>query len=197
VASSKENISDVQSVLKSAQTEVSTLTSDFKDPATASTTQEITTKISAAYDNANKAVQITDTISHEADRKAAEIQTLLGSDNLAQAVDRVKELNLASKDVETISDTAIQQTAPLIPIVEVVKEVIISGTTSSIGIVTSTMNQINSDTMVQTSTINTSSLKTLPLPTPSTTVSTTRSSSSTAPATTTTSTASNTSSKSN
>ena len=197
VASSRETISDVQNVLKNVKSEVSILTASSTDPTTASTTLEVNSKISAAYDNANKAVQVTDTISFEAGRKAAEIQTLLGSDNLAQAVDRVKELNLASKDIETISDTAIQQTTTLMPIVEVVKEAATTGVTSTMEMVTSSVKLISSTPMFESQNLNTTSLKTLPLPPPSSTASSSRSASTTAPSNSTTSSVSNTSTKTN
>ncbi len=164
VAQSKENISDVQDILKTAKTEVGNISLESKDPSFSSTTQEITAKISVAYDKTSQAVQITETISQETDRKAEEIQKLLGNDNLIQAVDRIKELNQASKDVEVISDKAIEQSQPLIPIVQVVKDVVISGTTSSIGIVSSSVMMLSTTPIVVTSTINTNSLITVPLP---------------------------------
>ena len=170
VATSKENIAGVQTVLQTAKTDVATLTTEMKDPNTASTTKEITEKIATVYDKANQAVQVTDTISAETTRKAAEVEKLLGNDNLTQAVDRLKELSQASKDVEVISDKTITQAQPLIPIVQVVKDVLSSGVTSSIDIVSSmdiissSMEMLTTTSIVVTSTINTTSLKTLPLP---------------------------------
>ncbi|MFA6490657.1 MAG: hypothetical protein WCT43_02100 [Candidatus Magasanikbacteria bacterium] len=174
VAQSRENIAGMQTILQTAKSDVGGLVNDFKGSAMSSTTQEITNKIAVVYDKANQAVQVTDTISEEAGRKAVEVKALLGSDNLAGAVDRMKELSQASKDIETISDKTIEQTQPLIPIVQVVKDVVASGTTSSIDIVSSSVKLLTIDAIISTGTINTTSLTTLPLPKyPTSTISTT------------------------
>jgi hypothetical protein len=147
VNQSKQNIAGVQTILQSAKTEVSSFAAaSSSDPVVSSTVKTITT----AYDQANQAVQVTDTISQEANRTVTEVQKLLGSDNLTQAVNRMKDLTQASQSVETISDKTIEQTQPLIPL-EVMK-VLVATDTTTISATTGTV-QFNTTTLNVSTTV--------------------------------------------
>lgn len=101
---SKQNIAGLQSALQTAKSESSSTTKDFHD------------KIATAFDKTLQAVQVSDTISAEANRKAAEVTQLLGSDQLSVAVGRMKDLSQVTRDVENISDNTVAQNQPLLPI---------------------------------------------------------------------------------
>ena len=117
---SNQNIAGMQTALQTAKSESSSTTKDFND------------KVITAFDKTLQAAQVSNTISAEANRKAAEVTQLLGNNQLSTAVDRMKDLTQVTRDVENISDKTVTQSQPLLPVA------LMAAVSSSINIMSST-----------------------------------------------------------
>lgn len=133
VGVSKQNVDGAKVILESVKGAVQ----DFKAEAQkqknsdlVSSAKEFSDKISTATNQTVAAVLKTEAVSAELGKKVSETRELLSKDNLAQAVDKVKEANEASKDAEKISDKAIEKTQTFLPIVQVIKEGVTAATTT-------------------------------------------------------------------
>lgn len=146
LAESKSNIAGVQTVLQTVKDEVNGLSATNTLAAAATSTKEIAEKITTAFDNTLKAAQVSDTISQYAARTATEVQQYLGSGDLSSAVGRVKDLTLATRDVENISDNTVAQTQPFLPVVQVAKN----------GVTTTLNDQVSSSLNFLSSTLHVS-----------------------------------------
>lgn len=128
---SKQNIAGAQTALQTVKTEASSTAKEYND------------KVVTAFDNTIQAIQVSDTISVEAARKVVEVTELLGSDQLVVAVDRMKDLTQVTRDVETISDTTVTQSQPLLPTIQIVT------VSSSISIISSTLPIVSNTTPIK------------------------------------------------
>lgn len=130
-AQTKVSIDGVKSVLENAKAEVKDLAGLSIDPTVVSTTKEISNQINSVISKTDDAAKQTDEASAVAVQAASEVKQLLGDDNLTQAVDKIKQLTQVNQQLENISDITLEQSNPLLPIAQVVKEVIGSSASST------------------------------------------------------------------
>lgn len=128
VAESKQNVDGAKIIVDTINTEVKdlALANVKKPPASAesvSTTKAFAEKVSTMATETKAAAVITDAASVTADKKAKEVEVLLGQDDLLKAVDKVKEVALVSKEAEKVSDATLEKTQGVVPVVQVVKGV--------------------------------------------------------------------------
>lgn len=121
VAVSKQNVDGAKTILDTVKTEVKDISHEIKGVELVSSTKAVTASLASAVTQTQVAVQQTDNVSESATLKASEVTVLVGNDNLTGAVDKIKELNQVSKDAEKISDTTIEQTQIVLPLVDVIK----------------------------------------------------------------------------
>lgn len=133
---SKQNVDGLKTMVETAKSEVTDLglepTSKLLFPSTVTTTtQELVDKISTVANQTVAAVLKTEAVSAEVGKKITEAKELVGAGNLAKAMEKVKELNEATKEAERISDTVIVRTQMVLPGVQVIKESSFNTNTSS------------------------------------------------------------------
>ncbi|OGH69161.1 MAG: hypothetical protein A2754_00615 [Candidatus Magasanikbacteria bacterium RIFCSPHIGHO2_01_FULL_47_8] len=130
---SKQNVDGAKIIMEAANVEVKDLAQaggkqnkNSLGPAT----KEITEQISTVTNQTVAAVLKTEAVTIELGKRITEAKVLLGSDNLAEAVDKMKEAAMVTNEVEKISDTAIEKTQTVSQIVQVIKEVTAIGNVS-------------------------------------------------------------------
>lgn len=131
-AQNKQNVDNAKNAVETAKTEVKDLAQSAgktgESAATfASTTKALAEQLTTATNQAAKAV----TASQEADKKVTEAKALLGSGDLAQAVDKIKEASQVTQELQKISDATLQKAQQVLPIVQIIKETVSTTTTSS------------------------------------------------------------------
>jgi len=125
VGVSKQNVDGAKIILESMRGAVQDLKSEAQKQNNidlVSSTKAFSDKVSTAANQTVAAVLKTEAVSVELDKKVNEANDFMNKDDLAQAVDKVREANQASKDAEKISDTAIEKTQTFLPIVQVIKD---------------------------------------------------------------------------
>lgn len=130
-AEAKVSMDGVKSALESAKAEVRNLAGLSIDPAVVSSTKVISEQINNVINQTDVASQQTDAANVEALQKAVEVKQLVNSDNLTQAVDKIRELSVVTKNIDNISDNTLQQTQPILPIAQAVKDVLASSASST------------------------------------------------------------------
>lgn len=118
VAVSKVSIEGVKSALETAKYEMNELAGLSVDPAVVSSSKQVQEKITTVITETSKVSNQTDAMTADALKTAGEVQQLLTSDNLSQALDKVIALSQVSKEVETASDSAVNKTQTLLPEVQ-------------------------------------------------------------------------------
>lgn len=132
---SKQSVDEVNKVIGVVKTEVNVLAHGAKDAALVSSTQALSDKIDATSKQTQDAVSSTKQFNTEAGKTASEGQILLSQDNLAQAVDKIKEANAVTTQSEKITDDTLKAVQNVLPVVAVVADPVVS---STLVIVTST-----------------------------------------------------------
>ncbi len=133
---SQQTVAGAKSLVESVKVEVKDLTAEAqkqKDPVLNSTTQQVSQQVSSVANLTQTAVAQTQQVSQAVGQKVAEANTLLGSGDLVKAVDAVKQVNQATQASENISDVTVQKTQTVLPIVQVIKDVVATGATTSVG----------------------------------------------------------------
>ncbi|MBI5729114.1 MAG: hypothetical protein HY983_02655 [Candidatus Magasanikbacteria bacterium] len=136
VGVSKQNVDGAKVILESVKGAVADLKSEAQKQNNSdlvSSTKAFSDKVSTATNQTVAAVLKTEAASAELDKKVSEAHEFLNKDDLAQAVGKMKEANQASKDVEKISDKAIEKTQTILPIVQVMKDTAAAATTTAAG----------------------------------------------------------------
>ncbi len=152
IVSNQQNVEGVKTIVDAVTSEVKDLAKDSRNASSAittSTTQDLTDKMVAIASTTKAAAVQTDAAAVSGDKKIAEAKVLIGQDNLAQAMDKVKELTVVAKEAEKIKDTALQTVQNVLPIVSVVKD-------ASLPIVSTTTKvevKINTSTITATGTL--------------------------------------------
>ncbi len=172
---SKQNVAGAKTMVEAVKTEVKDIAIELKkqgNDGVTSSTRELSEKISTVSNQTVAAVLKTEAASADVDKKINEAKTLLENNDLAKAVDKIRELNEATKAVEKISDNTLEKAQTVLPIVQTIKEageafsssstkditltvtttptapafvLTVSSTNSTVKIVTNTINLINSD----------------------------------------------------
>lgn len=109
-AEAKVSIDGVKSALQTAKTEVKDLAGLSVDPAVVVSTKVISDQINTVISQTNVASAQTDAANTDAIAKADEVKQLVNSDNLAQAVDKIRELSQVTKNIDNIADKTFAQT---------------------------------------------------------------------------------------
>ncbi|MFA7653874.1 MAG: DUF5667 domain-containing protein [Candidatus Magasanikbacteria bacterium] len=152
IVSNQQNVEGVKTIVDAVTSEVKDLTKDsqsINSTITTSSTQNLTDKMVAIASTTKAAVVQTDAAAVAGDKKIAEAKVLIGQDNLAQAMDKVKELTVVAKEAEKIKDTALQTVQNVLPIVNVVKDASIPLNATS----TKVEVKINTSTIMATGTL--------------------------------------------
>jgi|GEM_PF-2982395 hypothetical protein len=137
VVVSQQNVDGAKTILENAKTEVKDLSADNKQSlALASSTKVLGDSLTNAASQTQVAAEHSDAVTLDVVKKAGEAQLLVGSDNLTQAVDKIKELNLVSKEMEKISDTTIEKTQNVLPMVDAFRGTVAGDTTSTPSVIT-------------------------------------------------------------
>ena len=120
---SKQTVKGAQAMVETAKTEVKGLTAvKNADPLAVGTTKEFADKISTVANQTKEAATTVTNQTAEVDKKISEAKVLLVNGDLTKAVDKVAEATQVSKEVKQISDTTLEQTQNVLPIVQVMKE---------------------------------------------------------------------------
>lgn len=122
---SKQNVNDAQVILETVKGAVQDLKIEAQkqnNSGLVSGANEFSDKISTATNQTVAAVLKTEAVSAELDKQVSEGQDLLNKGDLAQAVGKMAAANQAAQDVEKISDSAIEKTQTVLPIVQVIKD---------------------------------------------------------------------------
>lgn len=151
--SSKQNVDDIKIVVDSAKSEVKDLTTaaasagilnpSARQDAVITSTKSLSDKITNVANQTVNAVLKSEVVAAEVDKKANEAIQLLNNDDLAKAVDKVKEVSDATKVAEKISDTAIQKAQQVLPAVQMV------GGGGAAFVVTTTKDILNSTSVLK------------------------------------------------
>ena len=133
---SKQSVVEVNKAVNILKTEAIAVAKDAVGSVSISDNKVITDKIEVTSKQTQAAVSSAQVLSTEAGKNASEGQTLLSQDNLAQAVDKIKEINAVNTQVEKISDNAIKAVQTILPVVAVavdpaVSTIVLSTSTSS------------------------------------------------------------------
>lgn len=156
-ASNKQNADDANKVVEAVKVEVKDLT---KDPAAGvemtSSTKDLSNKITVMAAETKDASAKANVIVKEMDKKVTEAKALLSTDDLSQALDKVKEATATSQKVEAITDQTIASVQKVLPVMSVVvKEnattALVTSTASNIVIMVSTTPALNNGIMSTTS----------------------------------------------
>lgn len=123
----------------------------------ASSTKALTEKISVAASEANDASVKTDALAKEVDKQALEVKALLSTDDLTEAVNKVKEAVENGKKAEQITDQSIANVQKVLPVMSVVVKdnvnTVVATSTNNIVITVSTTPVAKP--ILSTSTLNT------------------------------------------
>lgn len=129
---SKQNVSEIKIVVETAKNEVKGLTTaaasagilnpSARQDAVITSTQSLSDKITNVANQTVRAVLKSEVVAAEVDKKATEAILLLNNNDLAKAVDKVKEVTDATKVAEEISDTVIEKAQQVLPAVQVVTD---------------------------------------------------------------------------
>lgn len=106
-AASKNAVDDVRSIVETAKSEARDLTQaarEDKNNQLVSSTLAFNTKLSVVENQTIVAALKTEVVSQQVSRSTDEAKLLLGTGNLAQAVNKIQEATHASKEAEQISD---------------------------------------------------------------------------------------------
>ncbi len=116
---SKQSVDDVNKVIGVVKTEVNVLAHDAKGAALVSSTQALSDKIDATSKQTQDAVEKTQQFNTDAGKTANEGQVLLSQDNLASAVDKIKEANTATTQSEKLTDDTLKAVQNVLPVIAV------------------------------------------------------------------------------
>lgn len=135
-AQSKQSVVEVNKAVDVVKTEAIAVAKDAVGRVSINANQVITDKIEVTSKQTQAAVSSAQAFSTEAGKNASEGQTLLSQDNLTQAVDKIKEANAATVQIEKISDSAIKAVQTILPVVAAtvdpaVSTIVLSTSTSS------------------------------------------------------------------
>ncbi len=112
--------SDVQG----AKVVVDAVKTEVKEAAkTTPTTKELAAKIDIAVKETKEAVIKAAKTTTDLDKTVTEVQKMLSTGNLNEAMDKVREVSTATKEAEKVSDDALNKVQEVLPIVSVVKEI--------------------------------------------------------------------------
>lgn len=145
----KQNAEDAKKVVEAVKTEVKDLTNDpVIGGVVASSTKELTAKMTVMAAEAKEASVKTDAIAKEVDKTVAEAKVLLSSGDLTQAVSKMKEASANTTKAEAITDKTISNMQNVLPVMGVVVKdsMVVSAvvtSTSNVVIVVSTTPVLN------------------------------------------------------
>ncbi len=155
MAESKQNADGVNKVIDAMTTEVKDLVTEDNSNKqngenTSSTVQlsDITNKIQAVATETKEAASKTAEVAAATDKTILEVKDLLSNGELTKIMDIVKEVSEASKEVEKITDNTLKNVQSVLPIVDVVKEDVVTASPSStITVIVSTTTPVVADTL--------------------------------------------------
>lgn len=131
VLASKQTVDGAKTIVDSVQIQVTDLTDEIKKQKTesslATTTQAYNQKMTDAASQTDAASVQTDQVTAAVDKKIDEVRQAVNDDDLTKAIDNLKEANEGTKQAEKISDTTIQTTQSVVPIVQVIKDATAAG----------------------------------------------------------------------
>ncbi len=122
VAQTKQSVDSTKNVVENVKSEMKDLAQTAgktSDPTgIVSTTKALTAQLTTVASDANRAAAV----SLEADRKVTEAKVFLGTGDLAQAVDKIREASQATQELQKISDATLQKAQQVLPIVQIIKD---------------------------------------------------------------------------
>lgn len=130
---SKDNVAGVQTAVESVKNEVRDFTKEVAaaHSQAATSTKELTEKITQVANQTVAAVLRTEAVSAAVDKTVSAAKELVGSGDLVKAMEKIKEASEATKEAEKISDTALAKAQTVLPVVQAIKETAAPGTTTS------------------------------------------------------------------
>ncbi len=152
ITENKQNIEGVKTIVDAVTTEVKGLVADSKtlnSSVSTGTAQNLTAQMTEIASTTKAAAIQTDAAAVDGDKKIAEAKILIGNNDLAQAVAKVKEITAVSKSAEKIKDDALQTVQNVLPIVSVVKDapMPVSPTSTKIEVKIATSTEVTSTTL--------------------------------------------------
>lgn len=131
VAESKQTVDGAKTIVETVKTEVKGLAGEIQkqnNVELTSSTKSFNQQIDTVIDKNNQAAKQAEAVSVEVGKKAEEARELLGNNDLAKAVDKIKEVSEATKEAEKIVVTTIKNTQTVLPLVSVIKDTMATGT---------------------------------------------------------------------
>lgn len=127
---SKQNVDGAKTLMDAAKIEVKDLSGSAgkQNDLGRAATKEISDKVNSVANQTVAAVLKSEVASAEVGKKITEAKELLVNDDLVKAMDKVKEANQASKEVEKISDNTLEKTKDVMPIVQIYSDTVTGGT---------------------------------------------------------------------
>lgn len=122
-AASKQSMVEVNKVVGIVKTEMNAaMVQDIKNSLITNNTQALSDKIEETSKQTQAAVNATQQFNVETGQTVNEGQILLSQGNLSQAVDKIKEANAVSTQVEKITDDTLKAVQGILPVVAVVTD---------------------------------------------------------------------------
>ncbi len=160
-AESKQSMVDVNKAIDVVKTEVSAIALDNKNNDQPNTTQALSDKVEETSKQTQAAVDSSQQFNTETGKTVNEGQQFLSQDNLAQAMDKVKEANAVNAQAEKITDDTLKAVQNILPVVAVAAEGAVVVVVSSTPVITSsTLNTTSLNKIINVSTTVKSSVST-------------------------------------
>lgn len=128
-AESKQSVDEVNKAVGAVKTEVNGLAKEAKDTDLVSSTQALSDKIDATSKETQAAASSTQKFNAETGKTVSEGKELLSQDNLASAVDKIREANTSIAKSEKISDATLKSVQNVLPVVAVSADIPDASTT--------------------------------------------------------------------
>ncbi len=110
--------------VQGAKVVVDAVNSEVKEVTkTTTSTKELAAKITDAVKETKEAVVKAEKTTTELDKTVTQVQQMLSTGNLSEALSKVKEVSTVTKEAEKVSDQTLIKVQEVLPIVNVVKEI--------------------------------------------------------------------------
>lgn len=173
VVESKDSITEVNKAINVVKTEVTNAIAKETKSTSLTTTAEnaqLSEKIEATSKQTQEAVTNFQKVSTETDKTVSEGKELLSQDNLSSAIDKIKEVNAATAEVEKITDATLKAVQQILPVVTAVADVVNVPSSTNATVTTTPSSSVFGIMLSQSSTIKfvTTTTSTVPIKTTTT-----------------------------
>lgn len=169
-AESKQSMVEVNKAIDVVKTEVSAIALGNKNNDQPNTTQALSDKVEETSKQTKAAVDSSQQFNTETGKTVNEGQQFLSQDNLAQAMDKVKEANAVNAQAEKVTDDTLKAVQNILPVVAVATEgAVVVAVTSTPVVTSSTLSTTSVIKVINVSTTTKVNVSTTPAIVPKTT----------------------------